>query len=105
LRGAIFETFVSGEIRKQLYPFAGGVGHYHWRTNGGAEVDNLLEFDGKLHPFEVKCKDHLNAYDLRGVRALRQTYGDAVGEGAIIYAGNEVYRLDEHLLAVPWNAI
>ena len=105
LRGAIFETFVSGEIRKQLYPFAGGVGHYHWRTNGGAEVDNLLEFDGKLHPFEVKCKDHLDAYDLRGIKALRETYGDIVGDGAVIYGGRNAYRLSESLLAIPWNAL
>ena len=105
LRGAIFETFVAGEIRKQLYPFAGGVGHYHWRTNGGAEVDNLLEYDGHLHPFEVKCKDHLNAYDLRGVKALRETYGDIVGDGAIIYAGRDVYRIADTMLAIPWNAL
>ena len=105
LRGAVFETFVAGEIRKQLYPFAGGVGHYHWRTNGGAEVDNLLEYNGKLHPFEVKCKDHLDAYDLRGVKALRETYGDIVGDGAIIYAGHSVFRLAENMLAIPWNAL
>ena len=104
MRGAIFETFVSGEIRKQMFPFAGGAGHYHWRTNGGAEVDNVIEYGGKLHPFEVKCKDHLNAYDLRGVKALRETYGDMVGDGAIIYAGREVYRLDDRMLAIPWNA-
>ena len=104
-RGAVFETFVAGEIRKQLYRFAGGVGHYHWRTNGGAEVDNVLERDGRLHPFEAKCKDHLDAYDLRGIRAFRETYGDAAGDGAVVYAGRDVYRLDDRTLAVPWCAL
>ena len=104
-RGAVFETFVAGEIRRQLYHFAGGVGHYHWRTAGGAEVDNLLEWNGRLYPFEAKCKDHLDAYDLRGLRALRETYGDIVGDGAILYAGRDLYRLDAHTLAIPWCAI
>ena len=104
-RGAIFETFIAGELRRQLYRFAGGVGHYHWRTNGGAEVDNLLEWNGRLHPFEAKCKDHLDAYDLRGMCALRETYGDAVGDGAILYAGRDLYRLDAHTLAIPWCAV
>ena len=54
---------------------------------------------------EAKCKDHLDAYDLRGMRALRETYGDAVGGGAILYAGRDLYRLDAHTLAIPWCAV
>ena len=99
------ETFLAGEIRRQLRPFAGGVGHWHWRTNGGAEIDNVLERDGILHPFEAKCKDHLGAYELRGIKAFRETYGDIAGDGAIVYAGSEIYRLDAHTLAIPWNAL
>lgn len=104
-REAVFETFVAGEIRRQLYPFAGAVGHWHWRTNGGAEIDNVLERDGVLHPFEAKCKDHIDAYDLRGIKAFRETYGEAAGDGAIVYSGREVYRLDRQTLAIPWNAL
>ncbi len=47
----------------------------------------------------------MNAYDLRGVKALRETYGDIVGDGAIIYAGHSMFRLAENMLAVPWNAL
>ena len=103
-RGAMFETFVGNEIRKSLFGFAGSVGHYHWRTDAGAEVDNVLEVDGRLHPFEVKCKDNLNAYDLRGIRAFRETYGDLAGDGAVIYAGRDVYKIDDKTWAVPWTA-
>ena len=103
-RGAMFETFVGNEIRKSLFRFADGVGHYHWRTEAGAEVDNVIELDGRLHPFEVKCKDCLNAYDMRGIRAFRETYGDSVGSGAIIYAGREAYKIDDGIWAIPWSA-
>ena len=103
--GAMFETFVANEIRKQLFRVADVAGHYHWRTAGGAEVDNVVEIDGHLHPFEVKCKDHLEPYDLRGVRAFRETYGDKAAAGAIVYAGRETYRLDDQTLAIPWDSV
>jgi hypothetical protein len=102
-RGAMFETFVGNEIRKSLFRFAGSVGHYHWRTDAGAEVDNVLEIDGRLHPFEVKCKDRLDKYDLRGMRAFRETYGEQASTGAVIYAGREAYMLDDMTWAVPWD--
>ena len=102
-RGAMFETFVGNEIRKALCPFAGTVGRYHWRTDAGAEVDNVLEIDGRLHPFEVKCKDTLSAYDMRGIRAFRETYGTLAATGAIIYAGREAYKLNDETWAIPWN--
>lgn len=104
-RGAVFETFAAGEIRKQLQGSGETAGLYHWRTNGGAEVDFVLERDGVLHPFEAKCSERLGAYDLRGIKAFRSTYGEAVGEGGVVYAGKDVYRLDERTLAIPWNAV
>ena len=104
LRGAVFETFAAGEIRKQLQGSGETAGMYHWRTNGGAEVDFVLERDGVLHPFEAKCTERPGAYDLRGIKAFRETYGEAVGEGGIIYAGRDVYRLDERTVAIPWDA-
>ena len=27
---------------------------YHWRTYGGAEVDIIIEYDGRFYPIEVK---------------------------------------------------
>lgn len=105
LRGAMFETFVANEIRKQLFQVSETAGQYHWRTGGGAEVDNVVEMNGLLHPIEVKCKDHLDPYDLRGIRAFRETYGEKVASGAIVYAGHETYNLDDQTLAIPWNAV
>lgn len=104
-RGAVFETFAAAEIRKQLQGRGETAGMYHWRTNGGAEVDFVLERDGVLHPFEAKCTERLGPYDLRGIKAFRATYGDAAGEGGIIYAGRDVYRLDERTMAIPWDAV
>jgi hypothetical protein len=78
---------------------------YHWRTSGGAEVDLVLERDGKLYPIEVKCKTNLTRADARGLSAFRDTYdSDRVMPGLILYAGSECYRVDEQTIALPWNA-
>ena len=39
-------------------------------------------------PFEVKCKDWLDKYDLRGMRAFRETY-----------------MLDDMTWVVPWDCV
>lgn len=78
---------------------------YHWRTGGGAEVDLVLERDGRLYPNEVKCKSNVTGHDTRGLRAFRDTYPHSdVMAGLIVYAGRECYRVDRHTIALPWNA-
>lgn len=54
--GALFETAVFAEVRKQAALLSPKPQIYHWRSAGGAEVDLLLERDGKYFPIEVKVK-------------------------------------------------
>lgn len=63
------------------------LGAYHWRSHGKAEVDLVVVSGASLYPIEVKSKSHLNLYDARGILALRETYGDIVQPGIILYAG------------------
>ena len=103
--GALFENFVVMNLLKlssllPTPPYA-----YHWRTDGGAEVNLIFERDGKLFPIEIKCKGQLNKHDTRGLRAFYDTYpSQSVMPGLIIYAGNEGYQIDDNILAIPWNA-
>ena len=104
--GAIFETWVVNWIHQQFATMATAPNSYHWRTSGGAEVDLILEKSGKLFPIEIKCKTNLTKADLSGLKAFRQTYSQQeVQPGLIVYAGSEVYQLDEHTLAVPWTLL
>jgi uncharacterized protein len=103
--GAMFETLVVNEVLRQGNTLAMPPEAYHWRTGGGAEVDLVLDRDGKLYPIEVKCKSHLTKHDTRGLRAFRETYGGGrIMTGLIVYAGSECYRVDEQTIALPWNA-
>jgi len=105
--GAFFETWVVNYICQQFATLAVPPNTYHWRTAAGAEVDLILERNGKLYPIEIKCKTHLTKADLSGLRAFRETYEKnlSVMPGLIIYAGSEPYKLDDHTLALPWNTL
>ncbi len=104
LLGSMFETRVVNEIFCQTITMNVPPQAYHWRTGAGAEVDLVLDRDGRLYPIEVKCKSNLTKHDTRGLRAFRETYGNAkIMTGLIIYAGSECYRVDENTIALPWN--
>lgn len=104
--GAIFETWAVNYIVQQSSMLDVPPKMYHWRTAAGAEVDLILERTGRLYPIEMKCKTSLSRADLSGLNALRETYPQQeIMPGLIFYAGSEVYKLDPHTLAVPWNLL
>jgi uncharacterized protein len=104
--GAIFETWVVNYIHQQFANMAVPPNTYHWRTAGGAEIDLILEWNGKIYPIEIKCKTNLTKGDLSGLKAFRETYKEkGLMPGLIIYAGSECYWIDADTLAVPWNLL
>lgn len=104
--GAIFETWVINTIHQQFATLEVPPMTYHWRSSGGAEVDLILERNGKLYPIEIKCKTNLTKGDLSGMVAFRNTYKeDLIMPGLIIYAGSEPYKLDINTLAIPWTLL
>ena len=103
LLGATFETMVVNALLNSADALAMPPRAWHWRTAGGAEVDLIFERDGKLYPIEIKCKSNLTGHDARGIRAFRDTYGDKVQPGLLIYAGSEAYRVSDQATALPWQ--
>jgi len=105
LLGPLFETWILNQIHGQFIQLQVPPTAHHWRTAGGAEVDIVLERDGRLYPIEVKCKSNVTGHDARGLRAFRDTYPrNQVMTGLIVYAGTECYRVNETTIAWPWNA-
>jgi predicted AAA+ superfamily ATPase len=104
LWGSIFKTFAINQISKQLSRFTTSSQLYHWRTNGGAEVDIVIEINGKLFPIEIKAKTNLSGHDVKGLRAFLNTYKDKSAPGLIYYAGKECYKVTNDVWAIPWLA-
>jgi predicted AAA+ superfamily ATPase len=106
LWGALFETFAVNEIRKQLQLLPYPASLYHWRTHAGAEVDLIIEQDGVLYPVEIKATTIPSKADTSGIAAFRKTYPRKhIGPGIVLCAAESSYKLTEHDIAMPWDAM
>ena len=106
LWGAIFETAVVNEIRKQASFFSSPPNIYHWRSHGGAECDLILERDGVLYPIEIKSTSRPSRGDTSGLRAFRETYSSLqIAPGLVVAPMERVQQISEHDYAIPWDSI
>ena len=101
--GNLFESWAACWLSRLTIQLPTPPHFYHWRSAGGAEVDIVMERDGFLYPIEIKCKTMLSRHDTQGIRAFKETYGDKVKRGIIIYAGKECVPVSDVALAVPWT--
>lgn len=105
LLGGLFETWVVNTISKFSATLTTVPQFYHWRTNGGAEVDLILELDAQFYPIEIKCKTTIQARDLTGINNFRKSSPHLkIMPGLLIYAGHTCYKLPNDIIALPWNA-
>lgn len=92
--GHLLETFVLGELRKQLSWLDEPVTIGHWRV-GDAEVDVVVELDdGGVLAFEVRANERIRDADLDGLRKLRDILGDRLVAGVAFSTGPRSYSLE-----------
>ncbi|MGM0670373.1 MAG: ATP-binding protein [Gemmatimonadota bacterium] len=100
--GHLFETFVVGEVLKQVSWMEGIAGCGHWRTHDGAEVDLVIERDdGRIVGIEVKAGSRLLARELTGLRTLKGELGEAFVAGIVLYTGPRAYTVEDRLHVLP----
>jgi predicted AAA+ superfamily ATPase len=103
--GHLFESYCVSLISTLCTTLSPAPKMYHWRTNGGAEVDLILEYDGRLYPIEIKCKTSVTKRDAQGITAFHETYGHMnVAPGIILYLGDYPLQIKENVMAIPWNS-
>ncbi|MEW6219359.1 MAG: ATP-binding protein [Thermodesulfobacteriota bacterium] len=104
LLGALFETAVVAELRKQCSLVSPRPLLCHWRAYGGAEVDILIERDGRYFPVEIKAKTNPGRRDVAGISAFRKRYPElAVAAGLVLAPVAAPLRLSEQDYALPWD--
>lgn len=100
--GHLFETFVVGEVRKQLSLMDGIASIGHWRTHDGAEVDLVIERDdGSVVALEIKAGSRVGDRDMAGLRVIRDALGDAFVAGAVMHTGEWSYASKDRIFALP----
>jgi predicted AAA+ superfamily ATPase len=104
--GAVFETAVFAEVRKAISLLSPRPIVYHWHTNGGAEVDVILEVDGVFFPIEIKATATPTRKSTSGLTAFRKTYPHLrIEKGLVVAPCQKFFPLSEKDFAMPWDAI
>jgi predicted AAA+ superfamily ATPase len=106
LLGRMLETFVVGELRKQLSWADPRTALYHFRTAAGSEVDVLLEkADGRVGGVEVKASATVGTSDFAALQELRDQLGDRFIAGIVLYTGDQLVPFGDKLWLVPLSAL
>lgn len=104
--GHLLETFVVGELRKQVSWLDERASTGHWRTHDGDEVDYVIEFDdGQVMAFEVKANERVSGADLKGLRTLRDALGDRFIAGVAFCTGLRSFTFEDRIHIMPVDRI
>jgi predicted AAA+ superfamily ATPase len=107
--GHLLETFVVGEVCKQLDWLEAPVQRGHWRTHEGEEIDLVVEReDGKVAALEVKAASRVLGGELQSLAKLNRRLGSQFLGGVVLYTGTRAYSYESNLHVVPvdrlWGA-
>lgn len=102
LAGAILETAVLNQLLRTLVHRGEEPRVYFWRTAVGAEVDFLVELEGRIIPIEVKASATPNPRMAKGIHNLREDLGQKVTDGWLIHPGDVRLPLGDRVTALPF---
>jgi predicted AAA+ superfamily ATPase len=103
-RGALFETWVVGELLKGRYNKSLPSNLFFWRDNTGNEVDILADQGLALVPIEVKSGQTISADYFTGLGKWLSWAGTEAGKPYLIYGGDENYKRREAEV-VSWREV
>lgn len=103
--GPLLETFVVGEIRKQIGWSDVRPRIHHFRSARQEEVDIVLEdARGRVVGIEVKASATVEARDFRHLEGLRDALGDRFVGGYVLHTGRDGVSFGDRLHAAPvWS--
>lgn len=102
--GPLFEQWVGMELWKRLHYLGDGQLSY-FRTRDGAEVDFVVEREGKLTPIEVKWTERPGPTDARHLRRFIQEHADRVTTGYIVCRCPTPQLIEDKVMALPWQCL
>ncbi|MBM3859122.1 MAG: ATP-binding protein [Verrucomicrobia bacterium] len=103
-RGALFETWVIGELLKFRYNRALPSNLFFWRDRTGNEVDVLIENASALLPLEIKSGETVNASFFDGLENWWSLAGKRAGPAYLVYGGNSA-QTRQTITVLPWKQL
>lgn len=104
--GALWENHVINQWVRWKDWHEPSIGLWHWRDQGGNEVDLIIEKDQELIPVECKFKELPQKRDIKGIMRLKTFYGsEHVSRGFIACPIDMAFDLEPGVTAVPgWES-
>ena len=102
--GALFECLVFHHLQAAGDLLLPPGRLYHWGKPNGESVDFVLEWGRSLLAVEVKLSRTARYADVLGLRRFLERH-PSCRAGVLVYAGSEIVRLAERIVAVPWTAL
>jgi predicted AAA+ superfamily ATPase len=104
--GAVLESFVAGELTRQIAWSKTRPGLFHYRAHTQQEVDFVLEdAAGQVVGIEVKKTMSPTASDFKGLNHLSEVTGKRFLRGVLLYTGSAGVAFGANLHAVPVSAL
>ena len=96
MSGAMFETFVIGEIIKSWTNSNGitpNMNFFYFRDRDGNEIDLLIKRNGILYPIEIKKHINCDKNDISAFKQLEKINDLERGEGCVICIADDVFPI------------
>ena len=104
--GHIIESFVVGELQRQIPSSDLRPTIHHYRDKLHREIDVILETrDGRVAAIEVKAAVDVGDDDFRHLRWLRDQLGDRFANGIVLHAGDRSFAAGDRLTSMPISAL
>jgi hypothetical protein len=101
LRGAIFESFVVGEIIKGSENAGREAPLFFWRDATGHELDGLIDLGDRPLPIEIKSGLTVAADSVDGLRWWTGLPGNRNKRGILVHGGDRALSL-HGFTVLPW---
>ena len=105
MAGPMLETWVYGQLRRSFVNRGIRPRLSYYRSGNGAEIDFVLEMNGKLYPLEVKRSSSPKLTDLRAAETMPLPPGAELQPGVVLCTATEILPLGKGCYAYPASMI
>lgn len=103
--GALFEGFMVSEVWKAFCNRGLSPAAFFWRSQGGIEVDLIVQAQGRFWPVEIKLTATPGPSHLAALEKFKGIAGkDSAQQGVIVCRVDKTLPLPNNNIAIPWSA-
>lgn len=99
-KGTLFENLIFNQLATSLSYSDCDYRLSSYRTDAGAEVDIILELDGRTCAIEIKS-GHFSKSDLGGLKSFEQFYGKKTEK--FVLTDEQPHRVVDDIECLPWQ--